>query len=339
MKISGKVLNVQDGDAIIIHAEKNKKDLLIVIDGGEGHGTEVCNTVDAYCKQLKKEAPDLIVCTHFDEDHISGVIDLIEKYQSKIKMIWIHQPVAVVKELFESAGPVLERIYNKNMNIKLNEFALHQNYMVSENHEKFRVILEKIKKIELLFKSIEKYKIPTTQPFAEQCAINGWEEIKVIGPTEEYYNKVFKKANTILEFFTEEYEGMLLEQKRVVAYKPSDDPCAILKTYSAITPTNKASVIISFECEDGKYLFTGDAGIESMKQTIGYPDYIRNLKFLKIPHHGSNNNMSKELVDIMKPKIAYNTGARHQDQEVIDCIAKVPGITVKTTKRDGDLTF
>ena len=297
MKISGKVLNVKDGDAIIIHAEKNDKDLLIVIDGGEGHGAKVCSDVDLYCKKLEKEAPDLIICTHFDEDHISGVIDLIEKYQNKIKMIWIHQPVAAVKELFEAANAVLERINSTGMTTKINEEKLHQNYMVSLNHEKYEMILEKIKKIDLLFQTIKKYNILTKQPFANNCAIAGWEEIKIIGPTEAYYKEVFKKTHNLLEFFEEEYEGILLEKIEKTILAPGQDPCVLMKKTSAsITPTNKASTIVCFECEDGKYLFTGDAGIESFKETIGYPDYIRNLKFLKIPHHGSNNNMSKDLV-------------------------------------------
>jgi beta-lactamase superfamily II metal-dependent hydrolase len=340
MKITGKVLNVGDGDAIIIHVQKETKDLLIVIDGGDTTwGKKVSDEVDGFCKKLKKEAPDLIVCTHYDSDHIAGIITLIEKYQNKIKMIWIDQPKGVVKEALRAAPNVLAYIQSKkNMLTKINEFSVYQNYLASPNYEKYGLVLESLTQLNTVIELIKKYNIPTKEPIAGKCEYTGWEEIKVIGPTQEYYNKVFLKQNNLLQIFQEEYEDLLLESKKVKA-PASTNPCDLLKKTSNITPTNKASAIIRFDCEDGKYLFTGDAGIESLKSVIGYPESITKMKFLKIPHHGSNNNMSKELVDIILPKIAYNSGDGYEDKEVIDCIKRVPGIVVKTTKADSDLDF
>jgi beta-lactamase superfamily II metal-dependent hydrolase len=63
------------------------------------------------------------------------------------------------------------------------------------------------------------------------------------------------------------------------------------------------------------------------------------MTFLKIPHHGSINNLSQELINIINPQIAYNSGNRYEDSEIIDCIKKKSTRVVRTTKFEGDLPF
>lgn len=338
MKISGRVLNVGDGDAIIIKAEKNQESLLIIIDGGNTcDQKKVLNEIDQYCVDLKKDAPDLIVCTHYDSDHIAGVISLIEKYQNKIKMIWIHQPRGVLEDAFRIAPMVLENITRNKVLTDINVFRIKNSYSTSNNRAEFLFIIESIRQLSNVVELIKKYKIPTAEPFAG-CKYTGWEEIKVIGPTLKYYNSIFNSITNITEIFDNEFDNRILESNKI-KLKIIGNPCDLLKTNSVISKTNKASVIIKFKCENGNYLFTGDAGIESFKNTMGYPDSIRNMKFLKIPHHGSNNNISKELVDLINPEIAYNSGDKYEDEEVIDCLRRVTGRVVRTTKKDGDLDF
>lgn len=339
MKITGKVLNVKDGDAIIIQANKNNKDLLIVIDGGKGiYGEKVVGEVEAYCTRLKKEAPDLIICTHYDTDHVEGLITLVKYYKNKIKQVWMHQPQGVLLEAMAAIPGVLERIGNKNKVMDSNEEVIHMNYLSASDINSYRLVLEAIKKYKELLNLIEEYNIPTTEPFAGKCSFLGWEEINVIGPTEEYFNEVFPKGGNLLSLLQEEYSALILESvsKKMVLV---ENPCDLLKSKSVITNTNKASVIVRFDCENGKYLFTGDAGIKSLESTVGYPESISGMSFLKIPHHGSNNNMSKALVDLINPRIAYNSGNNHEDPEVIGCLRRDKNRIVKTTKEEGDLSF
>ncbi|MGZ7069119.1 MAG: MBL fold metallo-hydrolase, partial [Methanobacterium sp.] len=271
MDISGKVLNVGDGDAIIIHAKKDKTDLLIVIDGGDTtFGKKVSDEVDLFCKKLGKEAPDLIVCTHYDSDHIAGVITLIEKYQKKIKMIWIAQPKGAIIETLKAATSVNEHIHDKTHKLTgINEEIIHKNYLASPHRIEYGYVIESLSQLNKVTELIKKYDIPTKEPIAGKCEYAGWEEIKVIGPTLEYYTKVFAGKN-ILEIFQEESDNFIFESKKIKTII-SGNPCDLLKTTSNITPTNKASAIIRFDCANGKYLFTGDAGIESLKSVVDYP--------------------------------------------------------------------
>ena len=339
MKISGKVLNVGDGDAIIIIAQKGNDNLLIVIDGGnKSYGQKVLIEVKKICDEYNKKAPDLIVCTHYDSDHIAGIITLVDEFKNDIKDIWIHQPRGVIKESLKTAPKVLEYIYNKSGMLNFNEHVLYQNYLAAPKFNEYRYIIESVGQLNELISLIKKYKIPTQEPIAGVCKIINWDEIKVIGPTQEYYDKVFDKQDNLLQIFQEEYDDLILENAK---NKPLliSNPCEMLKKVSNITPTNKASAVIRFDCEDGKYLFTADAGIESLKNTLGYPESIKNMKFLKIPHHGSNNNISKELIDLINPEIAFNSGKNHEDPEVILCLKSNTNRIVKTTKELGDLEF
>lgn len=339
MKISGKILNVGDGDAIIIVAEKDNEKLLIVIDGGnKTYGNKVLTEVNHFCNTLGKEAPDLIICTHYDSDHIAGVITLVNEFKNKIKKIWIHKPKGVLKESLKTAPKVLNYIYYKSGVLNFNEHVLYQNYLASPNYDDYRLVIESVGQLNELLGLIKLYNITSDEPIANKCLYKGWEEIKVIGPTSDYYNSVFEKQENLLQIFQEEYYDLILENNKRKIFN-HENPCELLKTKSQITPTNKASAIIRFDCEEGRYLFTADAGIESLKNTLGYPESIKNMKFLKIPHHGSNNNISKELIDLINPEIAFNSGKNHEDLEVILCIKSNKDRIVKTTKEDGDLEF
>jgi beta-lactamase superfamily II metal-dependent hydrolase len=342
MKISGKVLDVNDGDAIVIHAKKEQQNLLVVIDGGDSaYGQKTLDEVKSYCTELDKDGPDLIVCTHFDKDHVAGLITLVDHYKGAIKEFWINQPQGALLEAVKSVAGAMSRIGDKNKILTISEEVIFNQFLNFDNYQQYQLLLEKVKLYEELLQKIKDYHIPSKEPFADNCTLEGWEEIVVLGPTNEYYDHIFPSGGSLAKLLTEEFADLLEADLLLESAKKEivGNPCDMLKTRSDITATNKVSVIIRFDCEDGKYLFTGDAGIESFKKTIGYPGSITGMKFLKIPHHGSNNNLSKEIVDLIDPKIAYSTGARYEDPEVIACLQRKVGRIVKTTNTEGDLSF
>jgi beta-lactamase superfamily II metal-dependent hydrolase len=82
------------------------------------------------------------------------------------------------------------------------------------------------------------------------------------------------------------------------------------------------SIIIELVNAEKKYLFTGDAGIQSFKAIPDWQNNLKDLHWLKIPHHGSDNNISCEIIDVMRPEYADNSGDKYQDNYVLDCISK-----------------
>jgi len=334
LKVSGELLDVGDGDAIVLVLEKENKKLLVVIDGGDtSYASKVCEFVSNRCIELKKQGPDLVICTHYDSDHIAGMLKIVEHFQKNIGMIWVHQPTNFIEESFK---PVTELLENTIVHSVIAENLKIIGLSQTDPDQKFNILLESIKQVENLVDLITKYKIPTKEPFAQECDYQGWEEIKILGPSRDYYNSLFKRT-TLPDFFAEEYRMLLSESVKVVK-KLVANPCSLLETNPKTSVTNRASVVIRIDVGTKKLLFTGDAGLDSFETLIGYPNSIRNMEFLKIPHHGSINNITKELIEIINPKRAFNSGDKYENINVINCLRN-RGCEVKTTKDGGDLRF
>ena len=106
-----------------------------------------------------------------------------------------------------------------------------------------------------------------------------------------------------------------------------------------MSDTNLVSIIFSIKASKGTYLFTGDAGVPSL--TGIDQSEIKDLYWLKVPHHGSERNLTCELIDHMKPKYADCSGGKdYLDQHVLDCIGNNPrSMQVRSTKAEGKLTM
>lgn len=350
MEIKVTILNVKDGDAIIVELVKPNKTLIMVIDGGESgyYKIKVQPRLKDILKIHKKAAPDIVVCTHFDSDHIGGLIPLIQEYISDIQEVWVYKTPEALKEYIEKA------VYLLNEQSKpAGDFGLHSYNNLFEGVEQPKkkslevnanLILESLSQLKQLLALIPKDKL--RQPFHKEQPLPEWKEITVLGPTKGFFNQLFPTTKTFENFIKEEAEGMLLLERSKTWLQNTAlvkiPPCDLLKidTEAKITATNKASIIISIDNEDKRYLFTGDAGVESFKNIPDWKQELKDLYFLKIPHHGSNNNLTKELAELMKPVYAYNTGFKYQDDEVLGCLAsKERNNEVKSTKTDDDLFF
>lgn len=347
MEIKINMLDVKDGDAIIIELVKPDNTLVMVIDGGEsGCYLEIVKPkLQSILKKHNKNAPDVVVCTHYDSDHIGGLIPLVRDYINNIKQVWMHSTSDSIGKLLLE----MEEIKNKNLKIMklFGEINLEKELLkeskttMTEVEENKKFVLESLNQLNQLIKLIPSSKLK--QVFHKQSPLPDWSEIKILGPTLEYYNTLFPKSQTLKSLILEELEvssKMLLLEK--IEKELITNPCDKLKndTNAKITSTNKASIIIAIDNDKKRYLFTGDAGLESFKKIPDWENELKDIYFLKVPHHGSNNNMSKEMSDKMSPSYAYNSGDTYQDEEVIECLAqKTIEKIVKTTKADGNLYF
>lgn len=85
-------------------------------------------------------------------------------------------------------------------------------------------------------------------------------------------------------------------------------------------------------------LFTGDTVPEVSDEILGLGQ-IRDIEYLKVPHHGSRNGLAQELLDALTPEIAViSSGGRygHPHQEILDMLSAK---NVKTLRTDqlGDI--
>lgn len=336
MEVKVTMLNVKDGDAIIVELAKSNKTLVMVIDGGQPgyYLTKMKPKLESVLKIHNKKAPDIVVCTHYDSDHIGGLIPLINDYISEIKEVWVHQTPELLKGYIEKAIQLTEQKEKF-----VGDFELESKQLLEE---KANLIIESLPQLKTFIDLIPISKLK--QVFHKQKPLTDWQEITVLGPTKAYYDTLFPSTKTFEQFINEEALESLPNKKAELRTleMAGIKPCDTFKKDSEtkLTATNKASIIIAIDNKDKRYLFTGDAGIESFKSIPDWKVELKNLYFLKIPHHASNNNISKELIELMQPEYAYNTGYKHQDDAVLKCISeKQRNKEVKTTKNDGDLFF
>lgn len=326
------LLNVGDGDAIIISLSKEEDNLVIVIDGGENRHylSKVKPILEQRLQEKGKTAPDIVVATHYDSDHIGGLIPLIEDYIGGISEVWVHRS----PELSRQALQIFESRQDLQHLKSRDEFLFEGKLMSINSNIKEEAIMSKsnfvIESLKQLDTFLGKIPVDKVKHVYSGYSPSGWPEIKVLGPTEDFYNSLFPNSKTLGELIVEETidymsEGLANYHKRFTELANyGDNPCDALKTEASakLTPTNKASIIISLDKENDRFLFTGDAGITSFKEIPDWKNQLKNLFWLKIPHHGSDNNISTEIIDIMKPKFADSSGDRHQDNHVLGCISK-----------------
>jgi beta-lactamase superfamily II metal-dependent hydrolase len=332
MAIKIDMLNVGDGDAIFVTLKSGSKTLLIVIDGGDrGHELMVHNKLVEKCKQLGKAGPDLVVCTHYDSYHIAGIIKLVGEFGPNIGEIWFHRPQGVM--LNEDLSELVENNTPLNENASFLKSLRLQN---NQGSEKLSILLESIRQAKTLEQLINRYKIPRQEPFADECSKRGWPEITIIGPTRQFYDQMLSRS-TPAGLISDSVHYMELSESGT-RHVRNIKPCASLLVNPVTEKQNQVSVILKIETGGETFLFTGDAGVNSFENASGYPHCITDIHFLKIPHHGSSNNINTDLIERMKPKYAYNSGNEYENANVIGCLEE-KGCITRSTRRGNDLCY
>lgn len=273
MEIKISLQNVKDGDAIIVELIRQDKSLVMVIDGGKpsSYKTKMKPKLQEILESHNKKAPDIVVCTHYDSDHIGGLIPLIEEYISGIEQVWIHKTPDLIKGHIEKASHLLNEKQKHDVDL---EFFKSQNLFKNYNpgqklllNEKTNLIIKSLPQLKRLIDLIPADKLK--QVFYKQQPLKDWKEITVLGPAKEYYRSLFPSTKSFETFIAEEaLEALPPERADLhLLEKAGVKPCDTLKkdAETKLTPTNKASIIIAIDNENKRYLFTGDAGVESFK--------------------------------------------------------------------------
>lgn len=105
---------------------------------------------------------------------------------------------------------------------------------------------------------------------------------------------------------------------------------------------NERSLVITLSFLGERFLFTGDAGIETEKKLLADHKDV-SCSILKVGHHGSKGSTSPEFLDAAHPKTAIvSVGAinayGHPSSEVLSNL-KFRGITIRRTDLEGSICF
>jgi len=310
MKIEINMINVEDGDAIIIMLNDKDRKSLILIDGGYK------NYYPKVKKRIEEVLPDydnkinLLICTHYDNDHIGGVEKILDDYNSKIQEIWIHK---IEDNIDKTITLFEEKIKNLKQTLTLDEHKFiksinaYENILTLEGYKDLLRVIKKIKSYDLDNKVVQAIKGQSLKNFPE---------FSVVSPTQEYYNLNLEalKKESVLEDLKSNIKNKSTDLPKLIellyeCYDEagiSQDYCSALEKSSLdnnVTATNMVSIVTLLNSNNKKFLFTGDAGIETFEvNTPKWDSELKDLFFLDIPHHGSKNNTSKKMLDTFNPE-------------------------------------
>lgn len=164
---------------------------------------------------------------------------------------------------------------------------------------------------------------------AESIATNNIIVPNYVGNNDEYkkYQKTIKKKNLTVTALTQNISFILddvlfeVSVPKKISYKESD---------------NDFSLVISVTHGENTFLFSGDAEEERLSEILS--EYGRQFDFLKVPHHGKYNSMTKQFINTVKPSYSAvcDSTKNPADERTIEILESV-GSRIYSTK-DGNIS-
>jgi len=283
--------NKGNADAICFRYEKNGKFINVVYDGGSKILSKklIEHLEKYYFKNKLSPKIDYLICSHPDQDHASGLIEIIENFM--VDKIIMNIPWNYIDEIWDNVSD--GRITKESLKKHLKEAYPYVAQIENLAKEKEIQILEGF---ENTINENLKILSPSKNFFLElliesQKTTYLDENIKNSAYMKSFKNNVSKFVNWINELWNKD---SLREDVKTSA-------------------ENEMSIVILGDMEEKQFLLTGDIGIKGLEKAIEKGNKIgislTNLNFYQIPHHGGRHNLSPSIMNKMVGNIV-NEGTK-----------------------------
>jgi beta-lactamase superfamily II metal-dependent hydrolase len=303
---------VGDGDALIVWArDPNVYDYVIFIDGGNaGNGQKI---VDHYHENIE---PYLMtsrsigfINSHPHNDHINGLIEVVELLGSKMNFAIYNDPVEFISE-------------------ELRE-QIKKSYLAKEDDD-ITHLYESFQKVLRLNELCKEHNLKKLSAFRETNLLG--DDIKILSPSKEYYQGKVQQFTNI-DFLKKEDFSIKVA---TVFDDEISSPCTIVDEINDASPENLSSTVIQLTDSSGKkYILTADAGVESFDDMDKNGFDNENINLVQLPHHGSRRNISSAWLQRFKPHMFIVSAAgnvKHPRRAVVNCIKRnLPNTFVYST--------
>ncbi len=273
----------KSGDAIAFrYGDFSDRSLyqVVVIDGGtKDSGNRLVEHINEF---FDTNHVDLVVCTHPDGDHASGLRQVLN--QCSVGELWIHKPwehSEHVRDLFHDG-----RITDNSLSERLQKGYTYAFELCELANAKG---------------------IDVREPFAGRTSEDG--AITVLGPTVDFYRELipdFARSTQAKQILLEK---ALSGFERAISWIGESLNYETLSEDGETSAENSSSAVLLFQFAGRKYLFTGDAGITSLKKVIEFSKSegidISRVFMMQVPHHGSKRNISPSVLDAITCDQAY----------------------------------
>ncbi|UWZ85262.1 ComEC/Rec2 family competence protein [Occallatibacter riparius] len=301
-------LDAKFGDCLLLHFGQPEQPRLIVVDGGPKGVFE--ESLEPRLQQLRQErgledddvfVTDLLMVSHIDDDHIHGVLDWLTYFVTS------GQEWQIVECWFNSFPDVLEN----TRKLKIATLNGQGKLLYPNPSRDARGIVASVAQGRELR--------DTLTPLGTR--INGGKGVVFVPdnvPT-------FSKAGLTLTLLAPNQKAVQrLEHKWEVT------PIKTAALDSAVE--NLSSLVVLAESDGCAVLLTGDARGEYIVDGLESAGYLRDgrcrVDVLKLPHHGSSRNCTKDLFNAVEAQhyvISANGKYNNPDTETLCLIAETRG--------------
>jgi beta-lactamase superfamily II metal-dependent hydrolase len=287
MKI--KFLKAYHGDSIWISFIDNESTRNIIIDGGVGDTYKSSSNAkgDLY-KVIEKIREDdlfidLLVLTHFDDDHIGGILKWLNKDKEAtnlIKKVWFNSGKEIAKK-FESDE-------NKDLDIE-----------IVDGEDNFHTSPTQGIKLENYLRDNNLWEGHIIEQGSEYSLFGL--KFKILSPNIAKLENLLNLYEKQKDYFTSgnEYDFQIslknfIDEENQLCFKFKEDASV----------ANGSSIAFIMEYENKNFLFLADAHPSVLIEGLHKFGYSKNnqiyAELMKVSHHGSMYNTNNELLEIIK---------------------------------------
>lgn len=260
------------GDAILIRLiDENNNPTVIIVDGGYKENGE---KMIEYLSSLGISTIDLVINTHPDIDHISGLIRIFEEDGLTIRKLIMNRPWRdsnITADYFYD-GRITDNSVNKRMTA-----AFDYAYQLEQ------AAIAKIGEANIIH--------PVVGNVYFDC-------LTILGPSKSLYRTKLLESDktpttvgdTSTNFFSRTMRKLVHYIRGFMQWKNEET-----------SPINETSIVSLLCLPDKNYLLTGDAGRCCLDEALNYksvtyPIAHEAIGVMQLPHHGSRKNVSPELI-------------------------------------------
>jgi hypothetical protein len=304
------VRRARKGDCLLLHFGSPAKPGLVMLDGGPS---------SVYTPHLKprlleirkargldSQTPlpiDLLMVSHVDDDHMQGILDFTRELRAavgvpfaKVRRLWHNSFDEIIgKDPKELTAAVTAQFGAASLTGGLPDDATVDTDDQDEEvvHSTLKV-LASIAQGHQLRLDAEGLKIPRNPQFDGKLILASNEELEV---TSGLTFTVAGPMQPELKALQNDHDKWLKELK-AKGLTPAD----ALSAYVDKSVPNLSSIVVLAKAEDATMLLTGDARGDKILEGLELAELLEpgktmHVDVLKVPHHGSSNNLETEFFE------------------------------------------
>ncbi len=269
----------KSGDAITLRfgnlTGPRTEQAVVVIDGGTKESGE--KLVEHIRKYYLTDEVDLVISSHPDADHSSGLTEVLENLT--VKHLWIHKP-------WEHAH-------------RIGDYCLTDKTPTAIEN-KIRKALDNARE---LVKIAEQKGVPINEPFSDSSSTS--DAIVVLSPSKDFYEALLPNYRCLSEEIEQPtfLEGVIKSAKEIISFVVEAFNIETLEEPddNATSAENNSSTVLLFQVGNDKLLFTADTGVLALTEAVNKASSLgidlRSANFIQIPHHGSRRNVGPSILN------------------------------------------